>query len=256
LELVMKGRWLWLVIIANLLVIGALVFAYPHLMVGPGPLSAGHAQLSTDCFACHAPLRGASAARCVACHAVADIGVRTSTGEPVHAAPTANASATKIAFHQQLIQSDCTACHSEHANPRLAPRSTKPFSHALLRAPTREACASCHAAPALSTHQRFGPQCAQCHTTTAWQPTTFDHAKYFPLEGEHRAACATCHTDNVYSSYTCFGCHEHTPAKVRKDHEGEVSGNLDNCVKCHRGGDREGEGRNEGRSEGNRGERD
>jgi hypothetical protein len=42
------------------MVLVALAFAYPHLMVSPGPLVKGHAELATDCFACHAPWRGAS----------------------------------------------------------------------------------------------------------------------------------------------------------------------------------------------------
>ena len=84
----MKRPWLLLVVIANLAAVLALVFIYPDLMVGPGPLSKGHAELATDCFACHAPLRGASSQRCASCHAVADIGLRTTLGVAVvEAAP-------------------------------------------------------------------------------------------------------------------------------------------------------------------------
>ena len=67
-------------IAANLVVLVALAFVYPHLMVSPGRSSPAHAELTTDCFACHAPLRGAAAERCIACHAVADIGLRTTKG--------------------------------------------------------------------------------------------------------------------------------------------------------------------------------
>ena len=55
--------WLLIVIAANLVVLVALAFVYPHLMVSPGPLTRGHAELATDCFACHAPWRGAAAQR-------------------------------------------------------------------------------------------------------------------------------------------------------------------------------------------------
>ena len=72
----MKGRWILAIIAANLVVLVGLAFAYPHLMVSPGALVPAHAALATDCFACHAPLRGASAERCVACHALPDIGLR------------------------------------------------------------------------------------------------------------------------------------------------------------------------------------
>jgi len=55
----MKRPWLMLIVAANLVVIVALAFIYPHLMLSPGPLMPAHAQLATDCFACHTPLRGA-----------------------------------------------------------------------------------------------------------------------------------------------------------------------------------------------------
>jgi hypothetical protein len=49
-----KKRPVLLIVIAlNLLVLVSLAFVYPHLMVSPGPLVKGHAELATDCFACH-----------------------------------------------------------------------------------------------------------------------------------------------------------------------------------------------------------
>ncbi|RYF48453.1 MAG: hypothetical protein EOO38_10065 [Cytophagaceae bacterium] len=70
----MKKRPVLLIVIAlNLVVLVALAFVYPHLMVSPGPLVKGHADLTTDCFACHAAWRGASPGRCIECHAVADV---------------------------------------------------------------------------------------------------------------------------------------------------------------------------------------
>ena len=73
----MKGRWLWVVIGANLLVLVVLAFVYPHVMVSPGPVVPAQAALATDCFACHTPLRGATADRCTRCHALPDIGLTT-----------------------------------------------------------------------------------------------------------------------------------------------------------------------------------
>jgi hypothetical protein len=43
-----RGRWLWIVISVNLVVLVALTFACPHFMVGPGALEKGHAELTTD----------------------------------------------------------------------------------------------------------------------------------------------------------------------------------------------------------------
>jgi hypothetical protein len=339
-----KGPWLWIVICANLAVLIALVFVYPHLMVGPGALEAGHAELAADCFACHTPLRGATADRCIACHALPGIGLRTTKGAAiVHAKPL------KTSFHQSLNNPDCMACHSDHAGPKLTKRSRKPFSHVMLRADTRERCETCHAAPDTVIHRKPGMACskchkmeawkpaafdhaaltaaersrcetchaapdnaihrnpgmacakchkteawkpaafdhtaltpaersrceachqapadalhkqmtgicAQCHQTQAWKPATFDHDKFFALDGDHNVSCVTCHTGNVYSRYTCYGCHEHTPANMQARHREEGGGgNLDNCVRCHRSASGEGGGEH-GRERGSGGrERD
>jgi Class III cytochrome C family/Cytochrome c554 and c-prime len=234
-----KGRWLWIVIGANLVVLVALAFVYPHLMVAPGALVDGHAELTTDCFACHAPLRGATADRCVACHKLPDIGLRTTQGAAI-----VTAKPVKASFHQSLNEPDCMACHSDHAGPKLTHRSRKPFSHAMLRVATRDQCDTCHAAPTNALHQALSVNCGQCHTTGAWKPATFDHDKLFPLDKDHNASCVTCHVGNNYQRYTCYGCHEHTPANMLAKHRKEgVTESLDNCVRCHRSASGEVEGK-------------
>jgi hypothetical protein len=53
------SRTLKIILAINLVVLVVLTFVYPHLMVGPGKLIAGH-QMDADCFACHVSLhRGA-----------------------------------------------------------------------------------------------------------------------------------------------------------------------------------------------------
>jgi hypothetical protein len=252
----MKRRWLLALVAANLAGIAVLVFAYPHLMVSPGALVPAHATLATDCFACHAPLRGASADRCMACHAVADIGLRSTQGVtllPAH---------LKTPFHQALVERDCMACHSDHAGPLLTHKSRKRFSHALLQPAVRARCESCHRTPDNSLHRGLGPtlrgNCLQCHRADAWKPATFDHARLFLLTGEHDTSCETCHVTDDYRQYTCFGCHEHRPDKVRAQHEEEGIRDLEHCARCHRsaddkegheGGDRGGEGARRGGSQ-------
>ncbi len=225
----MSKRPVLLIVIAlNLLVLVALAFAYPQLMVSPGPLVQGHADLSTDCFACHVPLRGASPALCIGCHAVAEIGLKTTAGAPIVAR------ATKAAFHQDLIEQDCMACHSDHQGPKLSKRSRKPFSHALLNQPVQQRCAFCHTAPKDTMHRDLKVECSQCHQTTAWTPATFDHDKFFVLDRDHNATCDTCHKNSDYSQYTCYGCHEHSQANVRAEHVEEGIRDFENCVECHR----------------------
>ena len=237
----MKGRWLWIVISTNLLVLVALAFVYPHLMVSPGSLGPGHAALSTNCFYCHTPWRGATADRCIACHAVPDIGLRTTQGVAI-----TKATPLKVSFHQELTDQNCIECHSDHIGRNLTRRSRKPFSHGMLRTATRDRCDTCHAAPANDMHRALSIGCAQCHRTEAWKPATFDHAKFFPLDKDHNPSCVTCHTGNDYSKYTCYGCHEHTPANMQAKHREEgVAEDLQDCVRCHRGANGEGDGERE-----------
>ena len=234
----MKGRWLWILISANLLALVVLAFAYPKMMVSPGPLIGEHAALATDCFACHAPLRGAVSDRCITCHALPDIGLRTTKGVPI-----SKSKPNKASFHQELGDGNCMACHSDHAGPMLAQHNRKSFSHDLLRAATRERCESCHKAPVDNLHRQMTGNCGQCHSLPSWKPASFDHAKFFPLDADHNASCVTCHSTNDYSRYTCYGCHEHTPANMQAKHREEgVGENLDNCVRCHRSANGEGEG--------------
>lgn len=221
-------RWLLLVLAVNLLAVVALTFAYPHLMVSPGVLTQGHAELAADCFACHQPLQGASSQRCIGCHALPDVGLRTTRGAPL-ARQT-----TKTAFHQDLIEQDCMACHSDHEGPRVGKRSRKAFSHALLRPAVREVCESCHKAPTDTLHRQIKGNCKQCHTPDRWKPAAFDHDKFFLLDRDHSTECVTCHTGSDFSRYTCYGCHEHRPDKVRKEHLEVGIRDFEKCVECHR----------------------
>ena len=215
-------------IAANLLVLGALAFIYPHLLVSPGALMQGHADLAADCFACHAPWRGAISQRCISCHKLPDIGLRTTKGAALAQ------SGVKTAFHQELVEQDCMACHSDHAGPKLAQRSRKLFSHALLRTEVQQRCESCHAKPDDRMHKDWRSGVPQCHSAQRWKPATFNHAKLFVLDRDHETTCETCHVASDYSRYTCYGCHEHTLPKVRSKHQKEGIQDFENCVECHR----------------------
>ena len=285
-------RWLRWLIGANLAALLALVFIYPHPMLSPGPLVAAHAELTTDCFACHVPGRGASAARCTVCHLPADIGLRSTHGVKIVQRQVGTA------FHQQLSEPDCMACHSDHLGPKLTQRSRKPFTHALLRPEVRTACATCHQAPidavhtglavpcsqchkpeawkpagfdhatlspaarlncqtchrppAGAVHRQIVGNCQQCHAVNGWKPATLDHSRYFVLDGHHNVACATCHAKDDYSRYSCYGCHEHAPERIRAQHREEGIADLENCVRCHRSASGEG-GREGGGEGGNKG---
>lgn len=236
----MTSRRLLSAIGALLIGIVAFAFVRPDIMVAPGPVMPAHAAIANDCFACHVPFRSADAGRCIACHKLADIGRLTTTGMIVRHAAKAPV------FHQALTAPNCMACHSDHAEPRLTRRAEKPFAHALLKPVVRAQCATCHVPPDTSLHRQNRANCSTCHSDRAWKPASFDHGRYFALDGDHAAACTTCHVGSNYATYSCYGCHEHQPAQIRAEHAEEGIGNIENCVRCHRSakgaGDEGGEG--------------
>jgi len=263
------------ILVANLAALLALSFLYPHLMIAPGPLLKGHTELTTDCFTCHTPWRGSRSEKCAGCHEPEEIGRFDTQGRPI-ATPK-----KRVAFHQELRERDCVACHSEHQGV-IPYRSLRSFSHELLGESVREKCSSCHdrpedqlhhqlgencgqchnqekwkpatfshasltptelkqcegchQAPGDALHQRVTGGCDQCHSQQRWKPATFEHGNYFELDRDHQAECATCHPRNDYRQYTCYGCHEHSPANIRGEHWEEGIRNFENCVECHRSG--------------------
>lgn len=226
----MNNRKLTLVVLLNLGALLVLVFTLPQLMVGPGKLIDGHAELARDCFACHTPFLGSSPQKCVQCHEVAQIGLKTTRGVAI-AGKDRN-----VAFHQDLRENDCVACHSDHRGVQ-AFRPIGQFSHALLQPALAKQCDGCHAGPGDALHRRIDGNCAACHTQQAWKPATFEHDRYFVLDWDHDAACATCHVKNDYAAYTCYGCHAHSRAGVRAEHLEEGIFDYQDCVACHRSAD-------------------
>lgn len=221
------SRILKWVLLINLGALAALTFIYPHWMVGPGKLIAGHQKINEDCFACHTTFTGVSSEKCSSCHKPADIGKLTTTGAPV-LKPL-----TKTQFHQELSSLECTACHSDHAGVKRYQQAGR-FDHALLKRTVADKCQTCHRPPADTLHKQIADNCSQCHTQRKWTPASFDHDKFFALDGDHSTQCVTCHVRNNYQQYTCYGCHEHTPENVRREHVEEGVRDFSDCVECHR----------------------
>jgi hypothetical protein len=242
----MTPRWLFVAVAVVLAGIVSLVFLDPRLMISPGALQPAHAAMEGQCSACHSPFRGARPQQCVSCHTVADIGRRTTRGAAIVA------TGGRPPFHQALTSQNCLACHTEHHGSNTA-RAPVSFSHQFLDAARQARCSSCHTPPVDAIHRGQDASCATCHSTQAWQPSTFVHARYFPLEGPHNAPCLTCHAAGDYSRYTCFGCHEHQPDRTRSEHEEEGVRYSADCVSCHRSGSGEEREGGQGRSDERRG---
>jgi len=205
--------------------------AAPHAVLSPGSLTAGHAALESDCFACHVAFRGPDG-RCGDCHDVAKIDARM---------------APRPAFHGALADARCSACHTDHRGPEATVRK---FRHDLLHADLRQACARCHAAPGDALHAGVEQACSACHSTGGWKPATFAHEEKFRFDRDHPPDCRTCHPER-YDAYTCYGCHEHQPAAMLRKHREEGIRDLERCAECHRSAEEK-----EGGEHGRRGRRE
>ncbi len=123
------------------------------------------------------------------------------------------------------IANDCAACHNGDYNN------------------TPNTCAGCHLDDYNGTtnpdHQaaNFPTTCDDCHTETAWVPSTFDHSVFYPFTGAHIPIandCALCHVGGNYSNTpnTCAGCH--TPDYNASTNPNHVALGLPmDCEQCH-----------------------
>ncbi len=162
----------------------------------------------TTCYACHAANDhhgGKYGTNCAACHS-------TSAWKPA----TFDHNLSSFPLTGAHVNTACTKCHING-----------------VFVGTPKDCYSCHKAK--DAHAgKYGTNCGTCHATTAWKPATFKHT--FPLDhGDGgTVACATCHPSST-SSYTCYGCHEHTLANIEDKHK-DVRNFSQDCVQCHANG--------------------
>jgi hypothetical protein len=192
---------LW-ILLGNLAALLALTLIYPHLMIAPGPLMEGHRELTTDCWACHSPWRGSSPEKCISCHKPEEIGRTDTKGKRITDAKT------KVAFHHNLLEQDCVACHSDHRGV-MPYRSIRTFSHGLLAKSVQEGCVNCHARPDDNLHRKLGDDCGQCHSQEKWKPATFSHASLNPAQLKQCEGCHQAPTDKLHQGIkgSCGECH-------------------------------------------------
>ncbi len=128
---------------------------------------------------------------------------------------------------------------------------------------TAAECVACHAEP--EVHRGwYGDTCRDCHTTTIWTPSIFDHNTVdFTLTGKHAkltcqachinyqfrgavSECVACHNEPEFHSSGQFGsqcrmCHTDSgwrPAFLRQhafsvEHGKSLGLTPDNCLRCH-----------------------
>ena len=81
---------------------------------------------------------------------------------------------------------------------------------------------------------KMGPECGDCHTQTAWLPTTFKHnTTGFRLSGAHRyVECSSCHVNQIYQGLPadCYFCHSDSHLAGIGQHS---VGSIQECADCH-----------------------
>ncbi len=196
------------------------------------------AHIETDCVSCHiAGVFAGLPAECIDCHQQDFDKVE----DPNHV--------------EGQFSQDCTECHSNDAwEPATFDHNQTDFP--LTGAHIGTDCSSCHMgevfanlpSECIDCHQKdeptnhFGPACVECHTTTAWEPSTFDHEPLFPLiRGNHRRyrnSCTSCHLDPAaYEIFTCTDCHdgEHSRSRTDRQHNDVRNYVYESmaCFECH-----------------------
>lgn len=199
------------------------------------PLTGGHSGVA--CLTCHASGYTNTSPECYSCHS----GDFASASDPNHV--------------QNNFSHDCTTCHTTTAwDPANYNHNNTDFpltgAHTSLQCischsagytNTPTACYSCHSGDFASAtdpnhvQNSFSHDCTTCHTTTAWDPASFDHSTTsFPLTGGHSGlACITCHSSGYTNTSTdCYSCHSGDfTATTTPSH---VQNNFDhNCTGCH-----------------------
>jgi hypothetical protein len=212
---------------------------FPHEVVGFS-LNGHQLTAAREPFACndchHNDITSFAPETCDTCHRQMDIAYMTA--------------------HALSFGSACLACHDgmDHFDENF---DHNVFSFPLTGSHAGLACVQCHinarglvdfaAAPqdCFSCHQQddahngqFGTDCAACHNTTAWIPSTFTGQHTFPLNHGGGATCATCHSAG-FTTYTCYGCHEHNEAEVIERHLDKDIPNFQNCMECHPSGEKD-----------------
>ena len=205
----------------------------------------GYQYSSPACYSCHPTgtaqgfdhaaagfslTGGHSTVLCVTCHNNVYIGT-SSLCSDCH---TPNYNQTANPNHAAIgIANTCANCHT--LNPGWAPASFPTHNNYYVLAGAHIAvanncavchqgnyvnspntCYGCHAANYNQTTNpnhvtaQFATTCENCHSQSAWSPSTFNHNTTYPLTGAHTTVpCAQCHSAGYSNTpNTCAGCHQ------------------------------------------------
>ncbi len=203
------------------------------------PLQGAHKSIANNCVECHAAGYVNTPNTCVGCH-LTDY---NTTVKPNH--KTAQ------------INTDCIQCHSESAwaPSNFDHNTVYPLQgahksianeciqcHAAGYVNTPNTCVGCHLTDYNTTvnpnHKaaQFSNDCKQCHTESAWTPSSFDHNTVYPLLGVHKSIannCVECHAAGYLNTpNTCVGCHL-TDYNATANPNHKTAQFPTDCKQCH-----------------------
>ena len=215
---------------------------FDHNSVG-FPLTGGHAVPPRACADCHINNNfNLTSTACISCHQK-DFNNAASPPHKGFSTSCANC-------HDTVQWADAKFDHSVTGFTLTGMHTVPPRQCADCHNPkfggynlTTGACITCHQSDFTGAKNPdhvaggFSQSCELCHSTSAWQPATFDHSKSaFPLTGSHTVpprTCADCHGANNYNitNTTCISCHQ-------KDFDNAISpvphtGFPTTCEQCH-----------------------
>jgi Cytochrome c3 len=189
-------------------------------------LVGAHANI-TDCNDCHNGNYVNPPNTCYGCHE-SDF---TNTTNPPHVA--------------ENFSHDCTTCHNMNG---WTPANFDHSFYVLGSNHANVSCNECHSEAnygpqCLSCHQNAFNQghnpgdptdCWDCHNTSNWGDSNFDHNNYWPLTGAHTTvACTQCHTNGYANTPTdCYSCHQSNYEATNNPNHQNLSISTD-CQTCH-----------------------
>ncbi len=205
---------------------------FDHTATSGFELTGGHAE--RQCADCHLGTTTAASPECITCHQA------NYNSAPNHLAQnypteclqchTVNSwesenfdhSLTNFPLTGAHIATECSACHTDgYAGTSMLCNSCHAENYSQAQNPI-------HSTAGLST------ECENCHTTTAWIPSEFDHTATsgFELTGGHaERQCADCHIGTTTAaSPECISCHQanynSAPNHLAQNYPTE-------CLQCH-----------------------
>ena len=189
------------------------------------PLTGKHVDVA--CSSCHTNGYSNTPTDCYACHQT-DF---SNTTDPPHVL--------------ENISHNCSDCHTTNG------WSPANFDHSFYPLGNRHSglnCSQCHLQPnyqpdCLSCHQNDFNEghhsgdptdCWNCHSTSSWGNSNFDHNNFFPLTGAHTTVtCLNCHVSGYANTPTdCISCHQTNYNNTTNPNHQAIGISTD-CATCH-----------------------